>query len=344
MALGLALFADVRGVFFGADLFFVGHGLKSIPPLLQADLQASCTTLAFCWTIELGNGKVIRGTDHDLDIVLGDELGSPIDSPANKFAGTYYAIANVTAGNIVSSSDMTVDNLEVVGAFPQAPYTEITDITVDEIEAGLLDMAPVTVLITNWAAPSHGFFIAKTGYLGAITRNSDGKYTTEVRGLSQLLSQNIIRTYSSTCNVVKFGDNRCRFNVAAITIEGTVVTDSPPALYNRRTFLVDLTQASPRPVYRYGGGTITFVSGLNSGFSREVKLDPNANGGVLTVWDDFPENVQPGDAFTLSPGCDRLTTTCFGDYNNLVHWRGYGVFIPGLLALTAGPTTPTGMQ
>lgn len=308
--------------------------MKHIPAELQADLQADCTTLAFLWTIEMGNGNMIRGTDHDLDIVMPGGTDSP-DSPANKYAGTYFAIANVTAGDIVSSSDLTVDNLEVSGAFPQAPYTEITDVTVDEIEAGLLDMAPVTVLLCNWAEPSHGYVIMKSGYLGAITRNSDGKYTTEVRGLTQLLSQTIIRTYSATCNVVAFGDHRCRFNVAGVTITGTVVAET-----NRQQFSVDLAQASPRPPFSYVGGNITFTSGANAGFSREVKLDPNANSdGILQVWEDFPEDMQPGDAFTLSPGCDRQMPTCINDYNNLIHWRGPGVFIPGLLAITAGPAT-----
>jgi uncharacterized phage protein (TIGR02218 family) len=313
--------------------------MKTIPAALLADLRQNCTTLAFLWTIEMANGTMIRGTDHDLDIVMPGGTDSP-DSAADKYAGTYFAIANVTAGDIVSSSDLTVDNLDVSGAFPQAPYTEITDVTVDEIEAGQLDMAPVTILICNWQAPEHGYVIMKSGYLGAITRTSDGKYTTEVRGLSQLLSQTIIRLYSATCNVVTFGDHRCRFNVAAITIEGSVTASS----LNLQQFSVTLNQESPRPVYSYVGGTFTFTIGANAGYSREVKLDPNANDGVIQFWEAFPEAVNEGDAFTLSPGCDRQPTTCINVYKNYVHWRGYGVFIPGLLALTAGPTTALELQ
>lgn len=290
--------------------------------------------MAFLWTIEMANGKMIRGTEHDLDITLGDQLNSPVDSPADKFAGTYYAIANVTAGDIASTSDMSVDNLEVTGAMAQVPYTAIPDVTVDEIEAGLLDMAPVTVLICNWQAPSHGYFELKTGFLGDISRDSDGKYVTEVRGLTQLLSQIIIRTFSATCNAVKFGDRRCKFPVASITITGSVA-----AVTNRGEFSVDLAQASPRPPYRYVSGTITFTSGANQGFWREVKLDPNEHHGVLQVWEDFPAEVAPTDAFTLSPGCDRQPLTCIFIYHNFNNWRGYGIFIPGLLALLAGPAT-----
>ncbi len=307
--------------------------MKNIPAELQADLRADCTTLAFLWTIEMANGKIIRGTDHDLDIELPGGTNSP-DSPADKYAGTYLAIANVTAGDIVSSSDMTVDNLEVQGAFPQAPYTEIRDITVDEIEAGLLDMAPVTVLLCNWAAPAHGYVIMKAGYLGAITRNSDGKYTTEVRGLTQLLSQTQIRTYSTTCNVVRFGDNRCRLNLGPLTESGSIISQT-----NRQQFVISL-DASPPSALPFAGGVMTFTSGANQGFSREVKLSPTSNtDGVIQLWEDFPEDAAHGDTFLLSPGCDRLKGTCKDVYANLVHWRGPGVFIPGVLALTAGPTT-----
>jgi uncharacterized phage protein (TIGR02218 family) len=303
--------------------------VKTIPPLLLADLRKDLTCLAFLWTIEMANGKMIRGTEHDLDITLGD---SSSDSPADKYAGTYYAVANVTAGDIASTSDLSVDNLEMTGAMPQAPYTQIPDVTVEEVEAGLLDMAPVTVLICNWQAPSHGYFAIKTGFLGDINRDSDGKYITEVRGLTQLLSQIIIRTFSATCNVVKFGDRRCKFNVAAITITGSVV-----AVTNRQEFSVDLAQASPRPLFSYVGGTLTFTSGANLGFSREVKLDPNENAGVIELWEDFPGDVLPGDAYDLSPGCDRQPLTCIHVYHNFNNWRGYGIFIPGLLELLAGP-------
>lgn len=309
--------------------------MRYVPPALLADLQADTTCMAFLWTIEMANGKVIRGTEHDLDITLPGGTNSP-DSP-DKYAGTYYAVSNVTGGDVANNTDLSVDNLEVTGAFPNAPgespYTEILDITVAEIEAGLLDMAPVTVLICNWQEPSHGYYVVRAGYLGAITRTSDGKYTTEVRGLSQLLAQTVIRTFSSTCNVVKFGDNRCRFNVAAITISGHANGSSA----NLQSFAVDLTQASPRPAYSYVGGTLTFTSGLNAGFSREVKLDPNLNGGVISFWEQFPEAITNGDTFTLSPGCDRQSNTCINVYDNYVHWRGYGVFIPGVLAILAGP-------
>jgi uncharacterized phage protein (TIGR02218 family) len=309
--------------------------VKTIPALLLADLQADVTCLAFLWTIEMSNGQMIRGTEHDLDIVIPTTGDSPID----KYAGTYYAVANVTAGDIASNTDLSVDNLEVTGAFPPTTGTEsplkytVLDVTVDEIESGMLDQAPVTVLVCNWQAPSHGYFIAKCGTLGAINRDSDGKYTTEVRGLTQMLAQNVIRTFSASCNVVKFGDARCKFPVADHVITGTVVAES-----NRQQFSVSLEQGSPPDGFSYVGGTLTFTSGANQGFFREVKLDPNTNAGVVQFWDEFPADMAEGDQFTLSPGCDRQPLTCQA-YGMIKNYRGFGIFIPGIDSLTAGPTT-----
>lgn len=316
--------------------------MRTFPPELQADLQADCTTLAFLWNIKLADGRVIRGTEHDLDISIPITGGSPVDPNE----GTYYAVANVTMGDVVSSTDLSVDNLEVTGALANrlgdstGVNVTVLDVSVDDIETGLLDQAPVTIMFCNWAEPSHGYGVLKCGYLGAIKRDSDGKYTTEVRGLTQLLQQSCIRTFNVNCNVVKFGDSRCKFDVAAHMITGKV--ESSPD-NNQVQFLVSLSGDSGPNKLSYRGGILTFTSGANAGYSRELKSDPNLNGGIAECWDQFPEQINPDDEFELLPGCDRTSTMCAQVYNNLVNFRGFGLFIPGVNAITAGPTTTTGL-
>jgi uncharacterized phage protein (TIGR02218 family) len=313
--------------------------MRTVPPELLADVQADCTTLAFIWTITMADGRQIRGTEHDQDITIPPS-GS---SPADPNAGTYYAVANVTMGDIANNTDMSVDNLDVTGALANKigdsdGRATVLDVSVDDIETGLLDQAPVAIMVCNWAAPSHGYLLVKTGYLGQIKRDSDGKYTTEVRGLTQLLTQTCVRTFSTACNVVKFGDTRCKYDVAAKTIIGEVAVGTGN---NQLQFAIDLVGDSPSLMYR--GGILTFTSGANEGFSRELKIDPLLNSGVAVFWDQFPELVNVGDTFTLTPGCDRQLTTCQNIYNNLVNFRGFGAFIPGVDSITAGPTTTQGL-
>jgi uncharacterized phage protein (TIGR02218 family) len=319
--------------------------MKAIPSALLADLKADCTTLAFLWTIEMANGAMIRGTEHDQDITI------PLtgDSPVDKYAGTYKAVANVTMQDISNSSDLTVDNLDVKGAFPDKTddspqYATVIDVTAAEIDAGLLDMAPVTILVCNWQTPAHGYWIEKSGVLGQITRTSDGSYTTEVRGITQLLQQNILRTFSATCNVVKFGDARCKYAVPSVSGTVGAASGASDGVYSQIQFPVDLDTASPPVTASFVGGILTFTSGENAGFFREVKIDPNANLGIIQFWEAFPNPVSPDDEFDLEAGCDRTLQTCRDVYNNLPNFRGFGVFIPGIDALTAGPTTTDELQ
>lgn len=307
--------------------------MKNIPAPLLADLKADCTTIAYVWTIDVANGRVIRGTEHDQDLTI-PHVG---DTTLDQYAGTYKALANVTMGDLSSSTDLSVDNMDVSGAFPDKTddspqYATVVDVTVAEIEDGLLDMAPVTILVMNWAAPDHGYWIAGGGTLGQISRTSDGNYTTEVRGLTQLLQQIVIRTFSETCNA-QFGDNRCKYAVPSVT--GTVTATTG----DRGSFTVNLEIDSPSSTpMRFTAGKLQFTSGLNTGLLRLVKTDPRSNAGVIEFWEKFPNAVTDGDAFTMFAGCDLQKTTCIF-YNNLPNFRGHGSFIPGVMAITAGPTT-----
>jgi uncharacterized phage protein (TIGR02218 family) len=311
----------------------------NIPALLLADLKADCTTLAYLWTISVGfdeatgtSLRVIRGTEHDLDI----ELPGSGDTTLDEFAGVYKAIANVTMGDLASNTDLSVDNMQVDGAFPDKnddspQYATLIDVTAAEIEDGLLDMAPVAILVCNWAAPSHGYWVASGGTLGQITRTSDGSYTTEVRGLMQLAQQIVIRTFSETCNA-EFGDRRCGHSIPSVSGSVGVVTD-------RGTFAVNLDSIPLTTPMRFVAGKLIFTTGANTGLLRQVKLDPLLNGGVIAFWEEFPNEVLEGDEFSLQAGCDLQADTCkfYGNFNRI---RAHGLRIPGVMAITAGPQTP----
>lgn len=302
--------------------------MKNIPPALLAHMRQPVTTLTTCWAIEKSNGTFVRGTTHDRNITI-----EATESPPEFAAGTYLAAAGVTGSDIRSSSDMSVDNLEVDGAV-QDPSSAIIDLNVADIEAGLFDNAPVQVMILNWARPSDGYYIARRGYLGEITRDSDGRYRTEVRGLTQVLQQMIGRTAGDRCDVAEFGDSRCKLNVAALTVTGTVT-----AVTSRRRFDTSLDIGSPpreSPYFRLG--KLTFTSGANQGFTGQVKLDNVGDTlGNLEMWESFPNAVTPGDAFTLAPGCDRRYETCKDVHENIINFRGPALFSPGMDEIIRAP-------
>lgn len=300
--------------------------MKIIDVLFRQHLRGDATTLATCWMLELSNGQVIRGTDHDRDL--------SVTSTERGVEGLYSAAANITGTDIKSASDMSVDNMEVNGALAGGDIV-INDLTVPQIEAGLADKAPVQIFLVNWADPDLEQVILRRGFLGEIVRTSDGAYKTEIRGLTQSLSQNIGSTYSDRCKVKRFGDSECGVNINSVQRNGVITS-----VTSRRLFSATVTPSTSPSISTYFSlGIIRFLTGDNAGFEREVKRAPFTAGSIaVQTWDEMPDDVTVGDTFIIEPGCDRLLGTCDDVHGNVINFRGYGVYIPGMDAISKGPT------
>ena len=273
--------------------------MRTIPADLLAHLQGEVTTLAVCWRVERRDGVLILGTEHDADITIDQ------GSPTAQFAGTYVAQAGITGSNVRSTSDMSVDNMEVTGAVNTGDLN-LVDLSPADIEAGLFDDASVVLFLVNWQAPDDGQIILRTGTIGAITRTAEGQYKTELRGLAQRLSQNIVRTYGSGCDA-ELGDARCGVDLTQFTFAG-VVTE----IHNRRRFYADVdTATAPESM-------------------------------AIELYLPMPYDVEVGDTFTIAHGCNKEWATCKWRFDNLVNFRGHGAWVPGMDELmTFGGQTAT---
>lgn len=299
--------------------------MKTFAAGLATQVAANPQKLAVCWIVRKTDGAYIRGTSHDRDITITDSGFS-----GKNIEGTYRSQANIIGSDVRSSSDLSVDNVEVSGAFPTGA---ITDLTVAQVESGVLDMALTTVFLVPWASPDAGIVVLRHGPLGEISRNAEGEYRTEVRGLAQYLQQNVGRTYGQSCDVRTFGDTRCGFNLTAATRTGTVTVAT-----SRRTFSFSLSGSTPATGY-FSNGVVTFTSGDNNGFSRSIKT-ATYSGGVLTVtlFEEMPADVTITNTVSVAPGCDRTWLTCRYVHNNAVNFRGHGVFTPGIAPVIRGAT------
>jgi uncharacterized phage protein (TIGR02218 family) len=291
--------------------------MKALTAPNLAHLQQKVTTWAVCWRIARTDGVLILGTEHDRDITVAE------DSPSGALQGVYLAQIGITGSNIRSGSDIDVDNMEVDGPIIPDPdtSTDIVGVSVIDIESGRFDDAEVTLFAVNWQAPDDGQIILRHGNIGEIRRTSEGRYYTELRGLSQRLQQQIVETYSQTC-LARLGDARCQFNITPHTISGTVT-----GVTSRLRFDAGMdTTGDADAMYVYG--KVTFTSGANDGISREVR-NPSVGDtfGNLQVFEPFPQTVVVGDTFDLEPGCDKTHTQC-KLYGNFVNFRGHGLFVP----------------
>jgi uncharacterized phage protein (TIGR02218 family) len=300
--------------------------MKSFSTAYAAHLAGNVGTLAICWQITKGDGSVVRGTQHDKDLTI-------TGSPDGLFDGTYEARAGISGSDVKRKVDLSVDNMEVEGAFRDDSDTVTIDLTHDDIVANLYAMAPVIVFRVNWQHPSDYQEVVGFGWLGEITEDSTGHYKTEVRWAPQAYAQYFLRIYSDRCDVKHLGTGQCQFALAANTVSCTVT-----AVTDRRTF-----QASGygAPAWSYARGLVKFTSGANSGFSREVQGDPRDNSGNVILRDEMPEDIAVGDAFTMEPGCPRTLDAC-KVFGQVVNFQGYGLYIPSLDLILNGPTGQPG--
>ena len=98
---------------------------------------------------------------------------------------------------------MAVDNLDVEGVFDSDEVTET------DLRAGLFDHAEVRIFLVNWQDLSQGSLRMRRGWFGEVTLSEAGVFRTELRGMTQALSQHIGEIYSPECRA-DLGDHRCK--------------------------------------------------------------------------------------------------------------------------------------
>lgn len=269
--------------------------MRILDPGLQAHLAGGATTLAWCWRITRNDGSRLGFTDHDRDIV---------------FDGTLFeAASGFSASEMQSEIGLAVANQEVSGALRS------DRLNADDLAAGLYDNAGVEIFRVNWETPAQRLLV-RSGSIGEVKRGSTA-FTAELRGLAHFLQQERGRIYQFGCDA-DLGDARCGVTLAGaqFTGSGTVA-----ALLDTRTFTVNGLGAYTDGWFTRG--LLTWTGGGNAMRAIEVKRHSvDAAGSRIEIWQDPARPAAPGDAFTVSAGCDKQFATCRAKFANGVNFRG----------------------
>ncbi|MEO5740607.1 MAG: DUF2163 domain-containing protein [Vicinamibacterales bacterium] len=278
--------------------------MKTVSGGFATHLATRQTSLATCWRVTRTDGQIFGFTDHPEDLTVSSQI--------------YVAATGYTRTAIQTSSALNVDNLDLEGAFDSAAITEA------DLRAGRWDYAEVEIFLVNWANLSHGTLKLRKGRFGE-AKAGRIRYTTELRGLTQNLQQEVGRIYNAACDA-DLGDNRCKVNLATFTVTGTItsVTD------NRRFFDTGRLEESQR----FTHGKITFTSGLNADLGMEVK-EYLITGGSFELHLPMPFTVQVGDAYSVYAGCDKTLAHCSIKFSNLINFQGFP-YVPGTDKMVSG--------
>jgi uncharacterized phage protein (TIGR02218 family) len=283
--------------------------MKTLPSGLQAHLSSGATTLAWCWRVMRADGAVYGFTDHDRDI----DFDATSFEAASGFSGT----------DIRQSLGLSVDNLDVSGALQSDRLSET------DLAAGLFDDARIEIWRVNWVEPEQRVLMM-SGSIGEV-RRGETAFTAELRSLAHTLGQARGRSYQYACDAT-LGDARCGVDLGDPAFLGTGAVTAVDAAY--------LFAASGLDAFADGwfaGGLLSWTGGANAGRAVEVKRFVRTGAlAEIELWRSMASGIAPGDAFTVTAGCDKTFPTCKAKFANGVNFRGFP-HIPGNKYLLAYP-------
>lgn len=293
--------------------------MKTVSNAFKDHLAQQVTTLCTCWEIRRTDGVNFYFTDLDSAVLFGGNV--------------YLPAVGYTKTAVASSSDMSVDNMDVEGLLDD------DSITVEDMRTGAFNGAEVRVFLINWEAPSMGILRLKRGYFGEVKILPNGTFKVELRGLNQKLSQTIGDVTSPECRH-DLGDAGCGINIDG---DGWPRTGVVTAVGNRASFaylITDELGEDPRATDDtwYQGGVLSWTSGANAGRNIEVKTCRHED-STIQLFLRMEMDIQPGDEFIVRPGCDKTRATCFHKFHNVINMDAEP-FKPGQDLLTQYPNMP----
>ncbi len=278
---------------------------RSIPIALQTHLKQSSTTTCRLWKVMAYGVTPFGLSSLDRDVVYDGV--------------TYKAHRGYTPYSIQADADLSVDNSEMEVLI--ATY-EVDGFTLDAIQRGVYDDATFYEYMVNYDDLSDGALVMSSGTVGKI-RQIDGMVCfPESRSLTQTLKQKaIIEKGSVGCRVLAFGDERCKYNVAAEWTSGDV--DSVGA-ESDRTFTIVGSGVMEVNDY-YAPGVYEFETGDNAGRTYEIEsYEVTSAGPEITLMIPTEKPIQIGDTGKIRRDCSRQWeghNSC-DTYNNRPNYRG----------------------
>lgn len=261
--------------------------------------------LAQCWSIARTDGVTLRYTTHDEPVTLQGEVYAPCDSLR----------VSAQSGGMLSGGtvgDAGVRGLIVDGAITQR-----------DILGGLYDGAVVEVWEQQWDPTNeHGFIPRRLarGIFGKITQG-DVAYDAElVSPGARLMQRPLLRPHTPACRY-DLGDGRCPVALGPLTVSGSVTATPARSALHRSEFRMFADSTRAEATGYFADGRVTWTSGLNTGFSAEIRTSA---AGVFTLWAPMPYKIAAGDAYTMTPGCNKTRddhTVKFG--LNMVDFGGF---------------------
>jgi len=275
--------------------------MRTVPAAITTARQSPSSRLCKIWRIERADGVILRFTEHDRDLTVEGE--------------TFLATASFDPSSIKVNADLSVSDMDVQGAF------DSSYITAEDLLAGRYDGATFWVAECLWDNVAVGKDVLKFGWIGRI-KESGGKFVAELLDPSSRLQHNIVSAYSPSCRAT-LGDARCGVDLDLYTETAEVGSVTSRKRFTSNVALAPTVQTNLPDGISFGSfwkaGKVTFTTGANAGLSMDVY---DVYGDEIDLMLSMPFDIEVGDAFTITAGCDKSLEMCRYRFNNVLNFRG----------------------
>ena len=172
--------------------------MNVLPSSLQAHVEGTVTTLAFCWTVKRTDGVTLGFTDHDQALVLDGVTHDPQ-------TGFNASVAESELG-------LQTGTMDLDGALRS------DRISGDDLRAGKYDRASVETWLVDWSNPASRVLlrVAKIGRIEI----SGNAFKVELQSLTEAMDKRRGRLVRRRCDA-ELGDGRCSKDVSGAQYRGS---------------------------------------------------------------------------------------------------------------------------
>lgn len=278
--------------------------------------------IARCWKLVRKDGGIKRFTNHSSVLEVATSVApwtletfTPVDITMNR--ESYRRTVGVEG-----------DTDSITGFMSAAGWT------VEDVRIGLYKDVRVDVYDVDFKFPFAGPLLRTVHFMQDVEWS--GEFITfRMSNLGAFANVQVGRNYAIRCDA-ELADARCAKDISGLlsgtrTVSAVISGQSP-----RLRFESNLT-AQPDGFWK--DGNLTWLTGNNAitGLNVfQIKESKQTNGEIrLMVPTHY--DIEAGDTFTASPGCNKLVDqNCRQKFNNVPNHRGFP-FMTGFDKIIAGP-------
>lgn len=263
---------------------------------IRQDRPPCLTRECDVWIITRADGVVLPFTSHDRAVIFQGLTCTPCKS--------------ITPSALQLSSEIgSTDNVDLSGLISSNLVKE------SDLWAGVYDGATVQVWRVSWDNSTAARLIVD-GMTGELEFGDTGYKFEMVTAGERLQQKPILHPMMPTCRY-KLGQARsggeggCPVNLPARAVAGSVTSRPIPNVFTsaRRRVFIDSASAAVDDFFTFG--KLVWTSGNNAGLSADVKVFKSKQ---FVFVRPMQFEIQVGDTYSVTPGCDRFLPTCAGKF------------------------------